>query len=150
MSDERTDIVLREAAPSSATIWGRLWSWLQDHFPLITSSAGDYTRAKVAQEEARARLIGAQAEVESAKAREIEAKTRATLSDLDRENAEWLANLRHEEQEQVIVQATANALSKLTQLLSDAQQRGIQISFEEMKKIQKQLTAGPEEGTKSE
>lgn len=118
--------------------------------PLVTSRAGAYTDAKVAQEQQRARLIGHQADVESAKARHIEATTLVLLSDLARKNDEALADRRSQEQELRVEQAREEVLHTLERLLLDAEKTGMQISFEDLGKVTKQLSAGPDEGTNSE
>lgn len=87
MSDERVDLVLREASHLAQTGGGwagaisKLYRYLKDHFPLLTGRAGAYTDAKVAQETGAAAILKARAELISARAADIRVQTEIRLAD---------------------------------------------------------------------
>lgn len=62
-------------------VFRRLGGWFKRHFPVLTRSGSDYAQARVAQEQAKARLLSARAEVELARAEQIRAQTRVLSGD---------------------------------------------------------------------
>ncbi|HZG42833.1 MAG TPA: hypothetical protein VEY93_07715 [Longimicrobium sp.] len=154
MSDERMDVTLKEAAKKpSERVWRRFWGWLKQNFPFVTRSGADFTSAKVAQEQGKAKLIEAQARLESAKAAEIEAKTRVLLSELDAKNEAWCAARRQDEliHDLLVQQAQTEVLGRLEELLRRADRMGVQISIEEVPRREPgRLLAAPEEDAQNQ
>jgi hypothetical protein len=143
MSDDRVEVVLREKV-ADPRIWRRCWDWLKDNFPLVTRSGGRFAEARIAQEEAKARLIHSQSDVESARAEQIRAQTAIMLSDLDRTNAETAERsgsgpwaIRDAER--------VRALEELSRLLESAERMGIRIVIEDVSETSQALLASPDD-----
>jgi|SRR5215213_5857236 len=147
MSDERVDIVLREAGPGGKLeVFRRFWNWVKRNFPLITKSGADFTRAKVSQEDAKAAYIRACAEVESAKAEQIRAQTRLLLGDLPMKNAVFAAESRRRDEE--VDEQSADILqiiAKLQSLHVEAERLGVKLTIEDLSENPKRLLPGARE-----
>jgi hypothetical protein len=143
MNDHRIGVVLREKV-SSPRAWRRCWEWLKANFPLVTRSGGRYAEARVAQEEAKARLIGAQADVDEARAEQIRAQTSIMLRDLDQVNADASESMQLSallQRDEVRVRA----LEELNRLLENAQRLGIRIAIEQVTEVEPLLLARPDD-----
>jgi hypothetical protein len=129
MSDERVDVVLREAGGKAGQrVWDAFRVFLKRHFPIFTDYYRDYAEAMVAQEQARARDINADADLKSAKAEEIRARIRSGLVGLEGKNLELLAQVAESEARKQ--EAAAQALAELSNLFSRAERMGLGISIE--------------------
>jgi hypothetical protein len=142
MSDERISVTVREAGSGGTLqVFRRFWGWLKRNFPLVTRSGAEFTRAKVEQEQAKAKLLFAEAEVESAKAEQIRAQTRVLLSDLETRNAVFAAELsratRGSPSDLHIAMLAASA--KVRAALYEAEQLGLPISIEELGAVERLL-----------
>jgi len=128
MSDDRYSLPLREAEPPRASgVFKRLWSWLRAHFPLVVRPI-DYADAKIDLERAKAEGLRARADLDSAKARRIDAETRVRLSDLRDLNEEMQKRSQEADTELLRIET----VRELQNVLARARSLGMQISIEQL------------------
>lgn len=157
MTDERTDITLREARPEGSSFTAglisvipKLWKYLKDHFPLFTGRAGEFIDAKVElahgeaarqhalaardtaeahATDANADLTSAKAELVSAKAEAIRTETAIRLATLPAENARLIAERNAAASPDALIAA---ATERVRLALAAAEAAGITLSIEQL------------------
>ncbi|HEX8317134.1 hypothetical protein [Longimicrobium sp.] len=160
MSDERIDVTLREERPEGGSgftagllgVIPKLWEHLKNRFPLFTSRAGEFVDAKVelargeadrvhasaARETAEAHVAEAKADLISATAEAIRARTAIQLATLPAENARLVAERDAAASPEALITA---ATERIRHALAAAEALGITLSLEQFVAEQRALPA---------